>query len=181
MNQISGTVNNDSLIGGVGDDSITGGFGNDILYGGGEEGNPTFIYSVGGRDTLSGGFGSDFYGVSSTTGGGSQIEDVILAAEPNSMDLLLIIAPNTNVYALVSNDLTDPDVFDEIVANPDTYGDSAVELSLPQEGIIGLQKSGTNLIIDINRDGVAETENDITVIDYFDEQGNIGEGSMLAA
>ena len=64
----------------------------------------------------------------------------------------------------------------EVFNDPATYGDSAIELSLPEEGIVGLFKSETDLIIDLNRDGVAEPADDLTVSDFFDAEGNPGSG-----
>lgn len=62
--------------------------------------------------------------------------------------------------------------------DPSNYGSSAIELSLPQLGIVGLQKSFTDLIIDINRDGIAEPANDLTIFNFFDADGNAGTGSI---
>lgn len=173
-NIIIGGLGNDSIFGGAGNDSIEGGFGDDILYGGVEEGNPTSLYSVGGRDTLEGGAGNDAYGVSLTKSGGTVITD-----EEGTDNVVLIIAENTDLNALIS--LSDPTLTEEeatnIITEANNIGDSFVEVSLPQQGIVGLGKSGTDLIIDINRDGVAETENDLTITNYFDEQGNIGAGA----
>ncbi|BAZ47318.1 hypothetical protein NIES4102_43640 (plasmid) [Chondrocystis sp. NIES-4102] len=66
----------------------------------------------------------------------------------------------------------------EFSLDPTTYGDSAIELSFPRAGIVGLQKSGTELIIDLNRDGIVEPTNDLTIFDFFDEQGELGNGEI---
>lgn len=63
-------------------------------------------------------------------------------------------------------------------SDPATYGNAAIELSLPKAGSVGLHKSGTELIIDLNRDGVAESSDDLTVFKFFDTEGNAGSGSL---
>jgi hypothetical protein len=97
---------------------------------------------------------------------------------------VLIFAENTDIDALFlpSLDTADASTLAEVVENrydPDTWGDAAIELSRPEEGIVGLEKSGTSLIIDINRDGVAEASDDLTITNYFDDQGNLGTGAPL--
>ena len=141
------------LLGTFGDDLIEGGTGNDTLIGIG-------------KDTLEGGLGDDLYSVGfSAAEAGMEIRD------NGGTDDLQIIADNSDLNAVVvTRDL-------DTRNNPDIYGDSAVELSLPAAGIVGLQKSDTNLIIDLNRDGVAEAESDLTVYDFFDENGELGAGA----
>ncbi|MGD1920182.1 MAG: hypothetical protein ACFCAD_15640 [Pleurocapsa sp.] len=167
---LNGTASNDFIEGGAGADSLNGLEGDDLLSSG--EGNDFLSYStsqfnsdsIGGRDTLQGGDGDDGYSISLNSGGGIIIEDT------SGLDFLGLVAENTDVDAL-ANGLAD-------YSDPVVYGDAAVTLSSPQANIIGLKKSGTNLIIDINRDGIAETDNDLTIIDFFDEQGELTTGSM---
>ena len=141
------------LLGTFGDDSIEGGSGSDTLIGTG-------------RDTLAGGLGDDLYSVGFTEGeGGTEIRDA------GGEDDLQIIANNADINAIVVNRDTD------LRSNPDIFGDAAIELSLPEAGIVGLQKLGTNLIIDLNRDGVAEAENDLTIFEFFNEDGELGTGA----
>ncbi len=191
MANLIGTSGNDTLSGGAENDSITdilggddllfgfggndnlsGGPGNDTLFGGGQ-GETTI--SVGGSDTLAGGEGDDFYGISLEAGGGSVIQDV-----QGNNNGVLIFAGNTDVASLAS--LADLSTIDEInegvnlFNDPNTWGDAAIEISSPQQGIVGLEKSGTDLIVDLNRNGVAEADNDLTIVNYFDEQGNLGAG-----
>lgn len=172
---IDGGLGSDFIFGFGGNDSLTGGVGNDFLYGGGR--GQTFI-SVGGSDTLEGGEGDDAYIVSLETGGGSVIRD-----EEGISNTVFIFAGNTDVVSLAS--LIDVSTIDEInegidlIDDPNTWGDSAIEVLRPQQGIVGLEKSGTNLIVDLDRNGVAETENDLTIVNYFDEQGNLGSGAPV--
>ncbi len=154
---LEGQETDDFLMGDVGNDSLIGGAGNDRLVGG------NVSFSIGGRDTLEGGIGDDGYVISLDGGGGSQIEDVA------GTDVVLIFAENTNL-----TELNTPESF----ADDSLYGNAAITLSLPQAGIIGLEKSGTDLIVDIDRNGIAEADTDLTIIDFFDEQGQLGTGSI---
>ena len=175
-NIINGNSGNDILFGGAGNDRINGGSGDDGLVGGGVEGDLDAIYSVGGRDTLSGGLGNDAYFVSLTRGGGSEIRNSNSTADFLSEDALFIAAPNTDLETIANANPSNLDVFNTIIFDPNTWGDSAIELSLPQPGTVGLQRSQTDLIVDINRDGNAQAQNDLTVVDFFDEQGQQGDG-----
>ena len=144
------------LLGTFGNDSIEGGDGNDTLTGTG-------------RDTLVGGLGDDYYSVGFTEGErGTEIRD-----SGGGADDLGIIADNTDIDAVVANQNIETER-----SNPNIFGDSAIELSLPEAGIVGLQKSDTNLIVDLNRDGVAEAQSDLTVYDFFDENGELGTGAV---
>ena len=165
---IDGGAGNDTINAGAGDDLVFGGAGNDIINGGGfgEE-----LFTATGRDSLAGGAGDDLYGVSLPAGGGTAIFDeegenrVYIIAENTDFEAFSIFADSTNISEEEAIAL---------VTDPDIWGDSFVELSRPSEGIVGLERSGTNLIVDINRDGVAEVENDLTILNYFDESGNLG-------
>ena len=195
MSEITGTAIDDTLIGTSEDDIITGGLGNDIIEGGagndringdigddvlsgGGGGDLASLYSVGGRDTLVGGEGVDSYYVSLTTSGGSEIQDSNSIADFNSIDVLAILASNTDTEAISNTGISNTDALNTVISDPNTWGDSAIELSLPQPGIVGLQRSETDLIIDLNRDGNAESQNDLTVVDFFDEQGQRGDGHI---
>lgn len=162
---LDGGLGNDVLYGEEGDDLLLGGAGNDILFGGDiRESTDLGTVFVGGRDTLVGGAGDDAYFVSLNEGGGSEISD-----SSGDLDLLFIETQNTTLFS--GEEITLDLIFD-----PDTYGDAAIELSSPQENAVGLSKSGTELIIDINRDGVAQPLEDLTILNFFDEGGNPGAG-----
>jgi hypothetical protein len=90
---------------------------------------------------------------------------------------VVIVADNTDVNAILSNVTGIEAEILDVFNDPDTWGDAAIELSSPEEGIVGLEKSGTSLIIDINRDGVAEARDDLTITNYFDDQGDLGVGA----
>ncbi len=168
---LDGGLGNDDLLGEEGNDLLIGGAGDDVLFGGAVRDtiSGSIVVSteiVGGRDTLQGGENDDIYWISLDSGGGSEISD-----SAGEFDSIYIPADNTDFDALDSVDA-------EVFSDPATYGDAAIELSLPQPGIVGLHKSGTELIIDINRDGAAEPADDLTVSNFFDAEGNAGSGSM---
>ena len=131
------------------DDYLTGGFGREGLF------------SYGGKDTLEGNSGDDIYFVDVETSNGSEIYDA------DGQDYLIVA--NSEDLQNLSDDL----FFDPIrdLRSPEIYDDSLIELSFPAPGIIGLQKIDNNLVVDINRDGFAETENDLTILDFFDGSG----------
>lgn len=167
-NRIEGGLGDDLLFGSFGNDILVGGLGNDYLSGGGVAGNIDSVITVGGKDTLIGGVGDDSYLVSAIAGGGSEIRD---EGEIFDNNILLIFADIDDLTAFANLPL-------ESLINPELFGDAAIVLDFPQPGIVGLQKSETDLIIDINRDGVAETQNDLTIVDFFNDQGQLGSSNF---
>ena len=142
--ELDGGLGNDSIFGGLGDDLITGFQGDDFLYGG--EGDDILL-GFEGRDILEGGFGDDIYQINADYAG-SEVEDT------GGFDYLLI----------TSNDLDlDSVEFD----NSSSFGSNEITVGQASAGIIGLSKQGNDLILDINRDGIATPEDDLTIINYF--------------
>ena len=131
------------------DDYLSGGFGTEGLF------------SYGGRDTLEGNSGNDIYFVDVETSNGSEIYD------SDGQDYL-IVAKRENLQNLSDNLFFNPYMD---LRSPEIYNDSPIELSFPTPGIIGLERINNHLVIDINRDGLAETENDLTILDFFDGSG----------
>jgi Ca2+-binding RTX toxin-like protein len=169
---LKGNAGDDVIFGNDGDDVVSGGAGGDLLYGGSQG---KAFFTIGGSDTLTGGKGSDVMNTSLENGGGSVIKD----ESPNDGDFVFIPAKNTDLYTLTTIDYS---IADQVLAtynDPNTWGDAVIELSRPEKGIVGLEKSGTSLIIDISRDGVAEASDDLTITNYFDDQGNLGTGAPL--
>lgn len=154
-----GTEESEIIDGGVGNDYLQGNAGDDSLFG------------FGGRDILEGGLGNDLYFINWETGAGSKIDD-----QGGTIDDLFIVARNTNLQTLSDN--FENESYLDLRANPDIYGDSAIALSHPKAGIIGLEKSGNDLIIDINRDGLARSPEDLTIINFFEESGVLGNGQI---
>ena len=176
-NTLRGGRDGDAIFGDRGKDIIYGNSGDDILI----DGLVDSLTNIGGKDTLLGGAGNDTYLLSQSNGGGSIIRDRI---DPNDTDILFIVAEDTEVDTLLNADNAEEessfgsDDYLELITEPATYGDAALEISRPEAGIMGIQKSGTNLIIDLDRNGIAETQNDLTISDFFDKDGELGRGSM---
>jgi hypothetical protein len=169
---LKGNAGDDVIFGNDGDDVVSGGAGGDLLYGGSQG---EAFFTIGGSDTLTGGEGSDVMNTSLENAGGSVIKD----ESPNDGDFVFITAKNTDTYTLTTIDYS---IADQVLAtynDPNTWGDAVIELSRPEKGIVGLEKSGTSLIIDTSRDGVAEASDDLTITNYFDDQGNLGTGAPI--
>ncbi|MGL5833027.1 MAG: calcium-binding protein [Waterburya sp.] len=167
---LKGNAENDVIFGNGGDDLLSGGAGDDLLYGGSQG---KAFFTIGGNDTLTGGEGSDLMNISLENGEGSVIED----ESPNDNDFVFILAKNTDIDTLATIDYSIADQALATYIDPNTWGDAVIKLTRPEKGIVGLEKSGTSLIVDINRDGVAEASDDVTITNYFDDQGNLGTGA----
>ena len=170
---IDGGAGDDQLTGSAGDDVIRGGLGNDSISGGGDFG--LAFFSSGGKDTLAGGAGDDIYAIAQAASDGTVVQD---EADNNSVFMVSENSDVAGLIAAVDGSLSEPEAI-ELFTNPATWGDALIELSAPQSGIVGIERSGTDLVIDINRDGIAQSENDLTIANYFDEAGNIGSGVPL--
>lgn len=119
------------------------------------------LFSYGGKDTLEGYDGNDIYFVDVDKSNGSQIRDT------KGLDYL-IIAESENLQDLADGLFFDP--YSDLRSS-DIYNDYSIELSFPTPEKIGIERIDNHLIIDLNRDGVAEIENDVTIFDYFDGSG----------
>jgi RTX calcium-binding nonapeptide repeat (4 copies) len=170
---LQGNDGNDIIFSNDGDDLVSGGDGTDLLFNLGDAQEAAYL-AVGGSDTLTGGKGGDAYGISLENSGGSVIKD----ESANDGDFVLIFAENIDFDAINSIGDTSLEAL-EFFSDPKTWKDGAIELSDPEKGIVGLEKSGTSLIIDISRDGVADASDDLTITNYFDEQGDLGTGAPV--
>jgi|GEM_PF-2078499 len=168
---LRGGSDNDTIFGGAGDDILYGNAGDDILGSLAVGSDSVSSNSDDGKDTLLGGAGNDIYLMSTSIGGGDVVRDRI---DPDDTDILFIASENTQIDTLLD---AEPDDYLELATDPQTYGDSTLEIAFPREGRLGMQKLDNHLIIDLNRDGVAEVRNDLTIIDFFDDDG-LGLGSM---
>ena len=119
------------------------------------------LFSYGGRDTLEGYDGNDIYFVDVDKSNGSQIR------ETDGQDYL-IISESENLQDLADGLFFDP--YSDL-RSPEIYDDYSIELSFPTPEKIGIERIDNHLVIDLNRDGVAEIENDLTIFDYFDGSG----------
>jgi peroxidase len=151
--KLNGGLGNDSIFGGDGDDTIIGFQGNDLLSG--DAGND-FILGVDGRNILEGDDGNDVYQLN-LNAFGSEIKDSA------GLDSLFITSEDINLNSL------NP-------ADPSSFGTLEITLGDPTTATIGLAKVGNDLIIDLNRDGVANADNDLKIIDFFNAAGEAGTG-----
>ena len=128
-------------------------YGDELLGGNGAD----TLIGTGGADTLIGGDGNDTYQLEASTAAGSQIID---SAGEDTLNITNII--NTTP---------------QISANPDAEYDPpeieplTISLAQPAVNTIGIAQIGTSLVIDINRDGVANPEADLSILNYFNEAG----------
>lgn len=165
--QINGTDVSDLINGLSGDDQINGGDGDDILIG--AEGNDTLV-GQGGRDTYIGGEGADVLigEVGEVFNGGAASDTYLISVDFNE-----------DTSATLIND--DRGLNDVLQLTTGTGEDATpVELTLldPNPSFIGVKKSGTDLIIDLDQDGIIDPERDLNIANYFTEDGQLGEGAI---
>ncbi|WP_082218482.1 CHRD domain-containing protein [Kamptonema formosum] len=151
---IDGLGGDDVIKGGAGNDIISGGAGSDMLDGGpgddsqvGGDGNDTLM-GMEGADTLDGGAGND-----SLVGGSKG---------------MLMGGAGSDTYVLDSMTAAGTMIMDS-EGDADTLTLTGITLSVDATlpaGAVGLQRQGTNLVIDINADGVFD-ETDLTVENFF--------------
>lgn len=166
---LDGGAGNDILIGGTGKsyasesdralgkgtefaDILLGGEGNDLLVAGGAAKIPEFAEPVsfggGGADTLRGSTGDDIYVIDPDTNGGSQIQD------DDGIDSIAFVA--------LKADFTSEAIqLDGSALTPDK---------------IGFGKIGSTLIVDLDKDGLANPDKDLSVLNFFNASG-FGKGT----
>ena len=54
--------------------------------------------------------------------------------------------------------------------------DITLTLTFPTAGLFGLRQSHTSLLIDLNQDGLIKPKDDLTILNFFDVDGNAGSG-----
>ena len=200
-----GGEGDDSLFGGEGEDSLFGGSGNDTLDG--DEGNDTIdggdgddsIIASLGNDSIIGGAGIDTldYGslptgininlATNTTGIeviiGTTTADTIIGGSGNET-----IIGNGGADSLQGGDGDTVYKLDPAKAAgtkiKDTGGNDNLDLSgaaiaislVP--GLIGLARNGSSLVLDLNKDGQVNLNDDLEILNYFDAAGT-GSGTGL--
>lgn len=167
---ISGLGGNDRIFGFGGDDFINGGSGNDTLRGNdgndrivGESGDD-FIDGGSGNDAISGDNGNDriFGGEGNDTlgddGGG---RDELFGDLGDDRYILTDRNGGSRI-----NDSGGIDIFGlRKGGTPDRISLYFGEFN---SGVAGLQRTSTDLIIDLNRDGLAKPEDDLSIVNFFD-------------
>ncbi|WP_419756917.1 putative Ig domain-containing protein [Anabaena sp. FACHB-595] len=116
----------------------------DELFGGNLDDS---LMGGGGADTLKAGLGDDIYILDTQNAGGSQIEDA------GGTDTLRLTTRNPGA------------------TNTPRITDADLSLAVPTTGIFGMRRAGTSLIIDLNKDGIAASKTDLTILNFFDTVG----------
>ena len=165
--QINGTEVSDLINGLAGDDQINAGEGDDILVGG--EGSDTLIGQAG-RDTFIGGEGADVLigEVGEIFNGG---------AASDTYQISVAFNPETSGTQIV-DDRGGNDVLELTTGTGEEATPVELTLSDPNPSFIGVKKSGTDLVVDIDGDGIINPERDLNIANYFTDDGQLGEGAI---
>ena len=159
--QISGGETADLIDGLQGDDLILGGEGGDIIFGGvgadtlrGEGGVDTLVGAEG-NDVLEGQAGDVFNGGvgndTYTVSVGEALGTQIADAGGDSDSLTLTNAEGVS-YELFTVD--------------------------PRPNLTGIKKSRTDLQVDLDQNGILDPNNDLTIFNFFTEEGELGSGAV---
>lgn len=191
-NFIKGLGGNDDIFGGDQSDAIEGGAGNDVIkgFGGddvilGESGNDV-IYGGSDNDNISGGTDNDtlFGGTGNDTLFGGDGNDILNGFDGG--DDRFYGGLDNDTYNLVRSNGLGRNIFDlesiisdlggiDILRLQEDDGSSAISLYSGglAKGLTGFQRKGTDLIIDLDRNGIASPENDVSIINFFDGEGAV--------
>ena len=159
---IAGTEQGDLIQAQTGNDAVNAGDGDDIIFG--EVGNDT-LRGQAGADTLIGGPGDDelvAFGSGDMLNGGANNDLYSLN--------LVEVSGSVEIAEEGGNDTLR-------IFNGDS-GDVNISLSNPGPGRIGIKKSGQDLLIDLNQDGIINPETDLTLNNYFSETGAATNGTV---
>lgn len=116
-----------------------------------------FLVSLAGNNKLNGGSGNDFLY-------GSGRDNILKAGLGNDIyELDPLVSGGSQI---------------QDTGGVDTLKLDGITLSLltPRVGLVGLQKDATNLLIDLNQDGVIDSKNDLNIVDFFNSSGGSGTG-----
>lgn len=184
----------DSLFGGLGDDSLFGGAGNDTLNGGpGNDsidcgiGNDSIVGSVG-NDSIDGGAGIDTLSYGTFT---SPV-NINFATSIKNIEFVIgttfadTIVGSSSDETLIGNGgadiLTGGGGNDSFILDPTKSGGSKIQGAAGIDNLIltgitlatsltpgqtGIGRSGTSLIVDLNKDGQINIANDIEILNFF--------------
>jgi uncharacterized repeat protein (TIGR01451 family) len=161
---IGGGLNDDALYGGTENDIVAGNDGDDVIDGGG------------GKDTLAGGGGDDIYRISlDSNSAGTIINDWGNHQNPlgsvagGGEDTLVIYQEGFQENPTEDGDYKPKENYQTVVQILDNR---------LQEGLIGSQRDGTALVIDLNKDGVINTAQDLSILNFYNEDGSPGIGHI---
>lgn len=180
-NEIQGTVNSDrnnsqligsetsDLIDGLsGDDSILGAEGDDVIFG--SAGNDTLAGQTG-ADTLIGGAGNDLLD--------GEVGDVFNGGTGNDTYRIAIASESDALATQIADEGGDSDSLELLELFTEGEDSTTIELRLvdPRPNATGIKKSGNDLIIDLDQNGILAPE-DLNIANYFDDEGGLGSGEI---
>lgn len=187
---LDGGPDNDSLLGGSGDDSLLGSDGNDTLVAGSgadtlSGGNGNDLLAGNSSDRLEGNSGNDslFVDGSNTTLVGGVGNDLLSGSFVYSFTGNLFRGgAGADVYRIqrgLNLGFTQFGIEIEDTAGNDSlilknFSDRDIDLFLRglESGKTGMARQGQNLAIDLNEDGKFKSEDDLTILDFFNTAGN---------
>lgn len=148
VNNLTGNSSDNTLIGGTLADFLAGGDGNDTLSG---NAGDDFLEGNNGNDLLQGGAGND-----NLTGGGGQ--DTLQGGVGNDIYTVdvLALAGGTRIEDIGGTT-------DRLILDPAL----TVFATAPNTTSVGVARDGENLILDINRNGIADSDTDLTVVKFY--------------
>ena len=192
---LSGDAGDDSLVGGLGNDILNGGDGKDTLQGG--EGNNTIDGGLGddsivggpGNDSIDGGAGIDTLSYSTST---SPVNINLATGNIKNIEVIVgttladTIIGSSSDESLIGNGgadiLTGGGGNDTFILDPTKSGGSKIQGTAGTDNLVltgatlalsltsgqtGLGRSGTSLIVDLNKDGQINLANDIELLNFF--------------
>jgi hypothetical protein len=158
---IGGGQNNDRLYGGAGNDIVAGNDESDVLDGGG------------GQDTLAGGNGNDIYRVSL----GSNSAGIVINDLGNAPRPLENVAGGGRDTLIIYKEAFVESPENEIYQTKESYQTVVPVISNTlKKGLVGSQRDGTILIIDLNKDGVIDRSQDLSILNFYNLDGSPGAG-----
>ena len=169
---VYGRGGNDTIAGGLNDDQLYGGDGNDIVAG--NDGNDV-LDGGGGQDTLAGGRGNDIYRVSlGSNSAGTVINDLGSHSNP-----LGNVAGGGNDTLLIYQEAFQESPENEIYKTIESY-QTVVPIIKDKlnKGVVGSQRDGTTLMIDLNKDGVIDKSQDLSILNFYNSDGSPGAGHI---
>ncbi|MBD2575226.1 FG-GAP-like repeat-containing protein [Arthrospira platensis] len=156
-NTIAGGLDDDILYGGSGNDIIAGNDGNDILDGGS------------GSNILAGGRGNDIYRVSlGSNTGGTIINDGGTHLSP----LEWISGSGTDTLIIYEESFP----FQQVIDQPENRTEVSILKEQLRAGVVGSQRDGTTLWIDLNKDGSINESDDLQILYFYNPDGTPGPG-----
>jgi uncharacterized repeat protein (TIGR01451 family) len=170
---VYGRGGDDSITGGQNDDVLYGGAGNDILTGNSEN---DVLDGGGGKDILDGGSGDDVYRISiGSNSAGTIIND--LGNIINPLGRARNTVGGSDTLLIYKENFKENPVEDSANATKESYQTIVpIFKDKLQAGFVGSQRDGTTLIIDLNKDGFINQDEDLSILYFYKEDGTPDDG-----